>query len=213
MFKINKNHDIEIEENIEKMDLDKLRKLYLITIAKGEVTNYIELINTRNIKANYLFEQALVYGRYQILEHMLQDEKYKIYLKNDYDPFLLECCDPDVTNDVYNGSWWSNDEHERAIVNKKGIDHKKCFEMLKPFGKKLSCENFLKWLNISCNQIKYYGGCYFAKYKVMFDEIFDNNYDIKDIVLLLQELFPATFILDIVCDIFPADILIKKMVL
>jgi hypothetical protein len=207
MFTINKNQDVNKDD-----DLNKLRKLYLKTIAKGEYENYINLVQTKSIKGNYLLEQALVYGRYKILQHMLNEENYKEYLNTIYDPFLLECCDPNITKDVYNGSSWSNDEHEKDLMNKEDIDHKKCFEILKEYNKKLKPENFLKWINIACNQIKYSGGFYFASYKLLFDELFDNNYNIDDIVYLLQELFPAKFILKVICEIFPPDLIIKKII-
>ncbi len=199
-------------ERIDELSVNELRNLYLQTIAKGCFKSYEFLSNTKSIKANYLLEQALVYGRFQILEHMLNQDSYKQLLKMSYDPFLLENCNPDVANDINDGSWWSNDEHERRLVNKKKIDHKKCFELLKPYDKKLTINNYIKWLNLACNQLNYQDGTYFASYNILFDEIYDNKCTIRDLVDLLKELYPANFILKVLTKIFPAEILVKKLV-
>jgi len=211
MFKRKKQDYIKMLENIKQIDEESALTTYLKTIAKGEINEYMYLLEQRPIKRTYLLEQALVYGRYHILENMITDNDYKKELETCYDPFILEHCDPDVTDDIYDGSWWSNDEHERELINKKGIDHQKCFEIIKKFNKKLMSENCMKWLHLSNKQIKYFGGCYFASYKTLINEIFSQNPTIVDVIHLLIDDFSAKFIIKVLCEIFSSEEILSKL--
>jgi hypothetical protein len=211
MFKRKKQNYEKMIEDVKNLDEENLINLYLKTIAKGEIDAYIYILEQKTIKRTYLLEQALVYGRYEILENMLDDNDYKKELQTIYDPFILEHCDPDVTDDIYDGSWWSNDEHERPLINKRDINHKKCFEMLKKFNKKLVTDNCIKWMHISNNQVKYFGGCYFSSYKILIEEIFNEKPTIVDVIHLLIDDFSAKFIIKVLCEIFSSEEILSKL--
>lgn len=211
MFKRKKQDYESMIDKVKQIDEETAIEIYSKTIAKGYLDVYLYLLDQRPIKRCSLLEQALVYGRYKILENMLSDNDYKKELQTHYDPFILEHCDPDVTDDIYNGSWWSNDERERPLINKQGINHKKCFEMLKKFDKVLISDNSIKWFNISYKQIKYFDGCYFASYKTLITEIFNEKPTIVDVIHLLIDDFSAKFIIKVLCEIFSSEEILSKL--
>lgn len=204
-------------ENLTDSSLsdDDIFTLYLTIISKGEYDSYLYMLKKRNFVSISLLEYALVYGRYDILEHILQDDNYIDAINNkDYDPFKLDNCNPDITNDIYDGSYWSNDEHERHILN--CLDHEMCFQLLEKFNKKIDKTNILKWIKLSNGQTRYYGGTYFPGFDVLVKALFNNteNPEKPTISLVLSELkniVSSNILLKIIMKNFNAEEIIEKL--
>jgi len=212
MFRKNKGNINELFEELETLNEEQLITLYIKIISRGETEIYKEIYIKRPLCDKELLEYALVYGRYNILEIMLEDNSNII--THDYDPFLFENCDPDVTSDINDNSWWSNDEHERYIINKKGINHAKCFEILKQYGKKIDITNVKKWLNLSNNQVKYWSGNYFPLLNDITIELIKNNgivLNIPNVINLLENIIDYNLLLKIIKTTFKAQEIIEQL--
>jgi hypothetical protein len=139
-------------------------------ICKGnyeEYTHYFkEQPQTPHI--SYL-EYALVYGRIEILNDMVQDDFYINILKDsNYNPFDLSNCYIDVAIDVHDNSHWGNDEHERMVYNKS--ENEKCFNLMEEkFNKKFNSSNFDIWYSLSFYDI--YNNKYFPTLNFLVSKI------------------------------------------
>jgi len=157
-------------------------------------------------------EYSLVYGRYKSLEFLLNKKFYQDELnKDNYNPFDLNNCDPDVSNDINNGSWWGNDEWERRIKNKKTINHEKCFEILKKYNKGLDMNNFLKWYKLF-NSCRYYNGSYFADVNLLVKEIFEKEeLNISNFIKKFESLLDTEILIKIITKIFKSEEILNKL--
>lgn len=211
--KHNSANDIyNLFENLEIINEEQLKNLYIKIISKGEEQTYKEVYNKRPLYDKELLEYALAYGRSNILEHILNQCNI---LTNDYDPFMLENCEPDITSDVYDNSWWSNDEYERSIVNKKGINHSKCFELLKQYGKQIDVSSVKEWLVLSNSQIKYYNGTYFPLLKDIISELLKNKkieINITNVINVMESVnVDVNLLLKIIINTFKEQEIIEQL--
>lgn len=221
MFRIKRGAKISLTEkeveNIDSITSERLFEAFHNCICIGDTEYYKLIYNAINklgdIDYKKYLEYALVYGRYKILEQMLLDNKFVKILKPDYDPFILEYCDPFVNDDIFEGSWWGNDEHERNVVNKLTINHMECFNMLRVFGKQLTTTSIKKWIEISYDQVKYFNGTFFCDLKKLIDIFFDSNIDTKSLILWLEEIGITDFkqLLKILCIKLGHNVIIQTL--
>lgn len=181
-------------ENIDSRSTERLLEAFHNSICIGDdyyFTLILDTLNKRNEQINYksYLEYALVYGRHNILSLMLSDSNFQNILQSDYDPYCLEDCEPAVYNDIFEGSWWGNDEHERSVVNRMDISHIECFNLLKPFGKQLTKSTIKKWIDVSYGQLRYFNGYYFCDLKKLINSIFqDTSFSIKELIMWMEEI-------------------------
>lgn len=201
-------------EVFDKLNEDESINIYVKIICLGETECYFSLLEKRKITNERFLEAALVYGRYDILKHMLTDDFYINLLNSKiYDPYLLKNHDPCVTDDIYNGSWWSNDEYERSIVNKRGINHKICFDLLKKYNKQLDKDNILIWIELSNGQIKYYGGTYFPNFKILLTELLGEKFlSVINVTREFRGKIKNELLLKILTNIFNADEILNYII-
>lgn len=203
----------EIIENIDLLNEDDLPNIYCQIISKGEEQIYDELFEKRPLSCKLFLEYAIVYGRFNILEKMLKQDCYESILSVQYNPYLLENCDPNVTADIYNNSWWSNDEHERYVVNSNSINHSKCFEIMKTYPcnkKSIDLISAKKWFELSCGQVKYYGGTYYPTFDVILSELL-TEVTILNAVNLLENIIEPKLLLKIITTSFKAEDIIQQL--
>lgn len=207
-------------QNFENLSSEQIEYFYIRVISRGDLYFYKELLLKKSVEKSSLLEQAIAYGRFIILEQMLTQDYYKKLLLTNYNPFLFDNCNPDVTSDIYDDEYWSNDEHERSLVNKRGIDHVKCFEMLYKYSKKLNSINCLKFFILSTNQLKYSNGIYFPSYQILINEILYNDnieVNVKNTINFLQEIgqkdkqMNSKLMLKVVSNVFNTDDIIEKL--
>jgi hypothetical protein len=200
----------DVFENLDNLSNDEIFTLYLTTISSGEYDFFLFLLKKRYFISISFLEYALIYGRYDILEHILKDDKYIDALnQNEYNPFNLNHCIPNITNDIYDGSYWSNDEHERHILN--CLNHEMCFQLLEKFNKKLDKTNIIKWVNLSNGQIKYYGGTYFPQFDVLLKELFKKEITISLVLSELKDVISNNILLKMIIKMFKTEEIIEKL--
>lgn len=204
-------HLLEIDET--HTDVDKYNFVKSI-VCKGEsAEDYSLVVKALNIKYVALLELALVYGRYNILEVMLEDEYYSSLLTPDYNPFDLTNCKVNVSSDVNDGSHWGNDEHERSTVNYMGIKHEKCFNLLEEkYNKRLNINNFMNWYSLRDQDVYYRN--YFPKSKLLLEKIYkDETLTIKNVINNFESLFSETkrSLLKFIKEIFTEDEILKEL--
>lgn len=181
-------------ENIYFRTTERLLEAFHNSVCVGDEYHFtliLDTLNKRNEQINYksYFEYALVYGRHNILSLMLSDSNFQNILQSDYDPYCLEDCNPVVYNDVFEGSWWGNDEHERSVVNVMNISHMECFNLLKSFKKQLTKSNIKKWIDISYGQLRYFDGYYFCDLKQLINSIFqDISFSVREFIMFMEEI-------------------------
>jgi len=192
-------------------------KKYAITktfVCAGEFNHYMECMEEFEIKDSLDFlEYALVYGRFNILNHMISREFYKNALADPtYNPFDLENIeDIDVRNDLHNGSYWGNDERERAIRNSRGINHKLAIECIEKFEKKLNHSNIQNWLSI---ETSYFPNTYFASPSLLIRNLFQSSgieLTIKNVIEFVESLELKLNIFKILKSIFKKEELIEQL--
>jgi hypothetical protein len=180
-------------------------------VCKGYIVNYSNLLETDpSLKDKELLEYAIVYGRYNILFHMLKDQYYIDILKDeDYNPLDFSC-EIDLSRDMHDKSFWSNDEPEREIVNKRNIKHKECFELLESFNKRFTKNIFEKWYSLSIN-FTYYTGSYFPSVEILLKQFYEGRTpEMKEFIEDFEGLISNKKIIKIIFRIYnPVDILNK----
>jgi hypothetical protein len=185
--------------------------IHLISVGEIKIVHEEEKICIDdNIK---YIEYALVYGRYESLEFLLQNSFFvEVLQKEDYNPFDLKNCEPDISKDINRGSWWGNDERERGVYNRTTIDHKKCFEILKKYNKFLNIKNFKKWFFLS-NDCKY-NGSYFANISLLTNEIFQNDKEelnISNFIKKFESILNHTSLIKSITKVFNHEEILKKL--
>jgi hypothetical protein len=186
--------------------------IHLISVGEIKIVHEEEKIEIDN-NIKYL-EYALVYGRYKSLEFLLENKFYEEELqKEEYNPFDLKNCEPDISKDINKGSWWGNDEWERGVYNRTTIDHKKCFQVLKKYNKFLNINNFKKWFFLS-NDSKYYNGRYFANINLLTNEIFQTDKEelnISNFIKKFESILNHTSIIKSITKIFNHEDVVNKL--
>lgn len=153
-------------------------------ICKGNYDDYTYHFKEQSQPPNISYlEYSLVYGRYEILNDIINNDFYKNILKDDnYNPFDLSNCNIDVTIDVHDKSYWGNDEHERVIYNES--DHDKCFNVMEEkFNKKFNLSNFDVWYRLTSYDIynsKYFPTLHFLVSKIL--HLYNKELTIKNII-------------------------------
>lgn len=201
--------------NIENSTEEQRYNTLIQFICKGELEDYKYLDNIFNIQHVSFIEYALVYGRYNILEFILTKEFYKNELKNpEYNPFDINNCEINISNDVHDGSYWSNDEHERSIVNSHLIKHEECFNILEKYGKTLNKEQFMSWYNLTGDNIYYKGG-YFPTEIFLINKLFvqdKQELTIKSLITIFEPLFEnKRQLVKIITKVFNSDQILDEL--
>jgi hypothetical protein len=181
-------------------------------VCKGFIVNYSNLLETEpSLKDKKLLEYALVYGRYNILFHMSKDQ-YFIDLLNDEDYNPLDfSVQIDLSRDMHDNSYWSNDEPERPIVNKRNINHKDCFELLKTFNKRFTKNIFEKWYSLSMN-FTYYTGSYFPSVEFLLQQLYEGTIpEMKEFIEDFEGLISNKKIIKIIFKIYNPDNILNKL--
>lgn len=189
-------------------------KIVKSSICKGELYDYIDYLEQFEIKDSLDFlEYALVYGRVDILTHMISKNFYSYALLDpNYNPFdLSNNISIDLVRDVHDGSYWGNDERDRMIVNRIGINHELCFQLMEKFGKKLNLSNIEKWFVI---EGKYFTNTYFASPSLLIKYLFINDgteLTIKNVIQLIESFSMKFDILKILISVFKSQELIEQL--
>ena len=180
-------------------------------ICKGFIVNYTQALEEDASKKNKSFlEYAIVYGRYNILFHMLKDDFYINLLKDeDYNPLDFSCA-IDITRDIYENSYWGNDEPERAIINRKNIKHRECFDLLKTFNKKLTKNTFEKWYSLYMN-FQYYSGSYFPTVDFLINELYEEKPTMHEFIEDFENLLSEKKMVKIIFQIYSPIEIINKL--
>ena len=168
------------------------------------------LIYFFSTKNKSFLEYAIVYGRYNILFHMLKDVFYINLLKDeDYNPLDFSCA-IDITRDIYENSYWGNDEPERSIINRKNIKHRECFDLLKTFNKKLTKNTFEKWYSLYMN-FQYYSGSYFATVDFLMNELYEEKPTMHEFIADFENLLSEKKMVKIIFQIYSPIEIINKL--
>jgi hypothetical protein len=217
LSKINRSFKNEELEKLSELSEEKILKGIINIVSCGYVDKFLFVlpttkdIITKNIRQ--LIEYALVYGRSNILNKLEKFEEFDKELSiEDYNPFDLKNIEPCVYDDILNGVYWGNDEHERCIINKAYINHYECFDFIKKRNKNMSKTSFLEWIDLSYYQQSYMNGLYYCDVKKMITYFYpDCCENIHLLIELLEPIDDEKIVLKIIINIFGHKYVLSKL--